>query len=124
MNYYTIFGGKDSINWGEFEIRNPKGLYAIGGNKYDADIKQEEIAGETEVNSWIADGILPDGTEITSKIKKNLQLTAKVKKYIQNLSDAVGVIKAAEAAYNASSKTSEDFSTFKKVYEKYFDVET
>ena len=123
LNYYTIFGGKDSINWGEFEIRNPKGLYAIGGNKYDADIKQEEIAGETEVNSWIADGILPDGTEITSKIKKNLQLTAKVKKYIQNLSDAVGVIKAAEAAYNASSKTSEDFSTFKKVYEKYFDVE-
>lgn len=123
LNYYTIFGGKDSINWGEFEIRNPKGLYAIGGNKYDADIKQEEIAGETEVNSWIADGILPDGTEITSKIKKNLQLTAKVKKYIQNLSDAVGVIKAAEAAYNASSKTPEDLSTFKKVYEKYFDVE-
>lgn len=123
LNYYTIFGGKDSINWGEFEIRNPKGLYAIGGNKYDADIKQEEIAGETEVDSWIADGILPDGTEITSKIKKNLQLTAKVKKYIQNLSDAVGVIKAAEAAYNASSKTSEDLSTFKKVYEKYFDVE-
>lgn len=123
LNYYTIFGGKDNINWGEFEIRNPKGLYAIGGNKYDADIKQEEIAGETEVNSWIADGILPDGTEITSKIKKNLQLTAKVKKYIQNLSDAVGVIKAAEAAYNASSKTTEDLSTFKKVYEKYFDVE-
>lgn len=123
LNYYTIFGGKDNINWGEFEIRNPKGLYAIGGNKYDADIKQEEIAGETEVNSWIADGSLPDGTEITSKIKKNLQLTAKVKKYIQNLSDAVGVIKAAEAAYNASSKTPEDLSTFKKVYEKYFDVE-
>ena len=123
LNYYTIFGGKDNINWGEFEIRNPKGLYAIGGNKYDADIKQEEIAGETEVDSWIADGILPDGTEITSKIKKNLQLTAKVKKYIQNLSDAVGIIKAAEAAYNASSKTSEDLSTFKKVYEKYFDVE-
>lgn len=123
LNYYTIFGGKDNINWGEFEIRNPKGLYAIGGNKYDADIKQEEIAGETEVDSWIADSILPDGTEITSKIKKNLQLTAKVKKYIQNLSDAVGIIKAAEAAYNASSKTSEDLSTFKKVYEKYFDVE-
>lgn len=123
LNYYTIFGGKDNINWDEFEIRNPKGLYTIGGNKYDADIKQEEIAGKTEVDSWIADGSLPDGTEITSKIKKNLQLTVKVKKYIQNLSDAVGVIKAAEAAYNASSKTSEDLSTFKKVYEKYFDVE-
>lgn len=123
LNHYTIFGGKDNINWDEFEIRNPKGLYTIGGNKYDADIKQEEIAGKTEVDSWIADGSLPDGTEITSKIKKNLQLTVKVKKYIQNLSDAVGVIKAAEAAYNASSKTSEDLSTFKKVYEKYFDVE-
>lgn len=72
-----------TIQWGQgddgFEVRNPKGLYAIGGNKYDADIKQEEIAGEEEVNAWIEAGKLPDGTIISSKIKKNLQMTAKVK---------------------------------------------
>lgn len=117
----TIFNGKDNINWSAFEIRNPKGLYAIGGNKYDADIKQEEIAGETEINSWIEVGKLPDGTAISSKIKKNLQLTAKVKKYIQNLADAIPNIKAAKDVYEASSKTEEDLNSFKSVYEKYFD---
>ena len=45
----TILNGKDNIDWSQFEIRNPKNLYAIGGNKYDADIKQEEIAGEDEI---------------------------------------------------------------------------
>lgn len=120
----TIFNGKDNINWSAFEIRNPKGLYAIGGNKYDADIKQEEIAGETEINSWIEVGKLPDGTAISSKIKKSLQLTAKVKKYIQNLADAITNIKAAKDVYEASSKTEEDLNSFKSVYEKYFDSQS
>ena len=119
----TIFGGKDNINWSEFEIRNPKGLYAIGGNKYDADIKQEEIAGEDEVNSWIDAEKLPDGTAISSKIKKNLQMTAKVKKYIQSLADAVPTIQQAASVYEASSKTEDDLKSFKDAYESYFDVE-
>lgn len=120
----TIFNGKDNINWSAFEIRNPKGLYAIGGNKYDADTKQEEIAGETEINSWIEVGKLPDGTAISSKIKKSLQLTAKVKKYIQSLADAIPNIKAAKDVYEASSKTEEDLNSFKSVYEKYFDSQS
>ena len=120
---FTIFNGKDKIDWSQFEIRNPKNLYAIGGNKYDADVKQEEIAGDTEVNAWIEAGQLPDGTEISSKIKKNLQLTAKVKKYIQGFADVIPTIKAAMSVYESSSKTDEDLTTFKKVYETYFDVE-
>ena len=119
----TMFNGKDNIDWSKFEIRNPKNLYAIGGNKYDADIKQEEIAGEEEVNAWIDAGKLPDGTNVSSKIKKNLQLTAEVKKYIENFSEAIPTIKSAVETYNASSKTEEDLSTLKEVYEKYFDPE-
>ena len=123
LNVNSIFGGSNKIDWSQFEIRNPKGLYAIGGNKYDADIKQEEIAGETEISSWIETGNLPDGTEITSKIKKALQMTAKVKKYIQNLSDAMPSIKAAASTYENSNKSKEELDAFKSIYEKYFDVE-
>lgn len=116
-----------TIQWGQgddgFEVRNPKGLYAIGGNKYDADIKQEEIAGEEEVNAWIEAGKLPDGTIISSKIKKNLQMTAKVKKYIQDFSKTLLNIRAASDIYEASNKTEEDLKTFKKVFETYYDAD-
>lgn len=125
INYNILWNG--NIVWGTgdngFEVRNPKNLYAIGGNKYDADIKQEEIAGEDEVNAWIAAGQLPDGTVISSKIKKNLQMTAKVKKYIQDFANTINIIKAAASTYEASSKTDEDLKTFKTVFEKYYDVE-
>lgn len=119
----TFFGGKENIDWSQFEVRNPKGIYAIRGNKYDADVRQEEIAGDTEVTAWIAAGKLPDGTAISSKIKKNLLLTAKVKKYIQNLADAVPSITEAMNVYEASSKSEEDLRVLKTIYEKYFDVQ-
>lgn len=119
----TLFNGRNNINWEMFEIRNPKGLYAIGGNKYDADVKQEEIAGEAEVNAWIEAGKLPDGKAIDSKIKKSLQMTAEVKKYIQDFADAMPTIKKARDTYEASSKSEEDLSTLKSIYEKYFDKE-
>ena len=125
IDYNILWNGK--IVWGTgdngFEVRNPKNLYAIGGNKYDADIKQEEIAGEEEVNTWIAAGQLPDGTAISSKIKKNLQRTAKVKKYIQDFANTINIIKAAASTYETSSKTDEDLKSFKAVFEKYYDVE-
>lgn len=125
IDYNILWNG--TIVWGTgdngFEVRNPKNLYAIGGNKYDADIKQEEIAGKDEVDTWIAAGQLPDGTVISSKIKKNLQKTAKVKKYIQDFANTINVIKAAASTYEASSKTEEDLKAFKAVFEKYYDVE-
>lgn len=123
LNENTLFGGRDNIDWAQFEIRNPKSLYAIGGNKYNADIKQEELAGTEEVERWIAAGKLPNGTSISAKIKKDLQVTAKVKEYILNFSDAVPSIGTAMATYESSSKTEEDLLAFKKVYEKYFDKE-
>ena len=123
LNKNTLFGGRDNIDWAQFEIRNPKSLYAIGGNKYNADIKQEELAGTEEVERWIAAGKLPNGTSISAKIKKDLQVTAKVKEYIQNFSDAIPTIGTAMTTYESSSKTEEDLLAFKKVYEKYFDKE-
>lgn len=119
----TFFGGKENIDWSQFEVRNPKNLYTIRGNKYDADVRQEEIAGDTEVTAWITAGKLPNGTAISSKIKKNLLLTAKVKKYIQNLADAVPSITEAMNVYEASSKSEEDLRVLKTTYEKYFDVQ-
>jgi hypothetical protein len=125
INYNILWNG--TIVWGTgdngFEVRNPKNLYAIGGNKYDADIKQEEIAGEDEVNTWITAGQLPDGTAISSKIKKNLQITAKVKKYIQDFANTINIIKTAASTYESSSKTEEDLKAFKAVFEKYYDAE-
>jgi hypothetical protein len=125
INYNILWNG--NIVWGTgdngFEVRNPKNLYAIGGNKYDADIKQEEIAGEDEVNTWIAAGQLPDGTAISLKIKKNLQMTAKVKKYIQDFANTINTIKNAASTYESSSKTEEDLKAFKAVFEKYYDAE-
>lgn len=125
IDWTTLWNG--TIQWGQgddgFEIRNPKGLYAVGGNKYDADIKQEEIAGETEVNSWIEAGQLPDGKVIDNKTKKALQMTAKVKKYIQDFAQTVLKIKEAESTYEASSKGEEDLNAFKKVFESYYDVD-
>lgn len=125
INWDTLWNG--TISWGEddngFEIRNPKNLYAIGGNKYDADIKQEEIAGNDEVNSWIEAGKLPDGTAISAKIKKNLQLTAKVKKYIQDFANAGKRIYDAMNTYESSSKTNEDLKTFKDIFETIYDVD-
>lgn len=123
--YDTLWNG--TINWGtgenSFEIRNPKNLYAIGGNKYDADIKQEEIAGQTEVDAWITAGQLPDGTAISSKIKKNLQMTAKVKKYIQDFANSLNIIKDAATIYESSSKTEDDLKAFKQVFKKYYDAD-
>lgn len=121
INYDILWNG--TIVYNGFEVRNPKNLYAIGGNKYDADFKQEEIAGEDEVNAWIAVGQLPDGTVISSKIKNNLQMTAKVKKYIQDFANTINIIKAAASTYESSSKTEEDLKAFKAVFEKYYDVE-
>ena len=125
ISWGTLWNG--TIQWKEgddgFEVRNPKGLYAIGGNKYDADIKQEEIAGETEVNSWIEAGQLPNGNPIDSKIKKSLLLTSKVKKYIQNFAQTLLKVKEAETTYNSSAKGEDDLKALKKVFESYYDID-
>jgi hypothetical protein len=53
-SFNIFFRGADSIDWTKFEVRNPKNLvYATSDSdsasarKYDADVSQREIAGET-----------------------------------------------------------------------------
>ena len=109
----TIWNG--TIDWTAFEIRNPKNLYYKeahnGTYEYDADVAQAEIAGDDEVNAWIAAGQLPDGTKVSSKIEKRLKTTAKVKNYIIRLSKAL-------AAINAETDTAKQ----KTLFESYFDA--
>ena len=109
----TIWNG--TIDWTAFEIRNPKNLYYKeahnGTYEYDADIAQAEIAGDNEVNTWIAAGKLPDGTKISSKIEKRLKITAKVKNYIIRVSNALATIKAET-----------DTAKQKTLFESYFDA--
>lgn len=113
LNGNTIWNG--TIDWTAFEIRNPKNLYYKeahnGTYKYDADIAQAEIAGDDEVNAWIAAGQLPDGTKVSSKIEKSLKITAKVKNYIIRLSNALATIKAET-----------DTVKQKTLFESYFDA--
>lgn len=47
INHNTLFGG--NINWTAFEIRNPKSLIDIDGNKYDGDNPKE--LSDTDANS-------------------------------------------------------------------------
>lgn len=47
INYNTLFGG--NIDWTAFEIRNPKSLIDIDGNKYDGDNPKE--LSDTDANS-------------------------------------------------------------------------
>lgn len=66
VNTSTLFGG--IINWSAFEIRNPKNLIDINGNKYDGDNPKE--LSETDKNS------------------------KKVKDYLTRLSGVVAALKA------------------------------
>lgn len=113
LNGNTIWNG--TIDWTAFEIRNPKNLYYKeahnGTYEYDADVAQAEIAGDNEVNAWIAAGKLPDGTKVSSKIEKRLKMTAKVKNYIIRLSNALATI-------NAETDTVKQ----KTLFESYFDA--
>ena len=43
----------------------------MSGEKYG---EVGEIAGDNEVNAWINAGRLPDGTSVSSKIKKTLHI--------------------------------------------------
>ena len=113
----TLFS---SVDWWWWEIRNPKGLYLTSGEKYG---EVGEIAGDNEVNAWINAGRLPDGTSVSSKIKKSLQMTAKVKNCVLKFPTSMSAVKEAASTYESSAKTEQDLKAFKEVYETYFDLE-
>lgn len=110
----TILGG--SVDWTQFEIRNPKGLYYKelhqGKLSYDSDyLGCFEIADEETVNTWIENGKLPDGTAINAKIQKQLKITAKVHKYVTELSSAYGKVDTASGIEEKKVEFNKYFDT-------------
>ena len=71
----SIWNG--TVKWGAFEVRNPKTLYTMDGEKYDGDHPMELI---DETSSFY--NLETDKEEI----KANKQITAQVKHYIEELS--------------------------------------
>lgn len=82
-----------NIDWTKFEIRNPKDLYTMQGEKYDGD-NPTEIVDSSNAENWIASGVLPNGTTIDAKLAKKLRNTAKVKEYIVGLPTKVAEVKS------------------------------
>lgn len=95
--------------WDGIEVRNPKDLYCVDGEKYDADLHNEELIDE---NSSTYDSTNKDHVK-----------TKKVKHYIEDFSKVMTIIDAAEQTYLASEKTAADLATLKAVFETYFDVD-
>ena len=90
----NFFVSQDTEFWTNTDIRNPKNLYAIDGTEFDGD-DPKELAGTTEVTSWINSGYLPDGTKVTSKIQGYLETTAEVKGYISDVVDNFATLASA-----------------------------
>lgn len=92
----TLWDG--SIDWTQFEIRNPKSLKTVNGGKYDGD-NPTEITGDSSVDAT----------------------TAEVKQHIEAFSNIKTTVVNAYNTYLASEKTAVDKKTFKQIFEQYFD---
>ena len=55
VSYDTLFGG--TINWSSFEIRNPKNLIDINGNKYNGD-KPLELSDSDKLSKQVKDYLI------------------------------------------------------------------
>lgn len=106
LNSITFFNG--TINWEEFEVRNPKDLIDMDGKKYDGDIPKELIDSTSQYYD-------PNNSKHVN--------TAAVKQYIINFSNIMSILNTAEATYNASPKAAEDLAVLKATFEEYFDAD-
>ena len=104
LNTSTLFNG--SVNYTQFEVRNPKNLYCMDGSEYNGDNPKELIDETSEFYNLDTD---------TKKIKTRKQTTAKVKEYIQTFStDLVDI----RNAYLSGNDT-----LAKELLETYFDID-
>lgn len=72
VSYDTLFGG--TINWSAFEIRNPKNLIDINGNKYDGD-KPTELSNTDKLSKRVKDylvGLSKVGEELANSNTKEV----------------------------------------------------
>lgn len=104
LSDYTLW--KRTLNWTQFEVRNPKTLYTMDGEKYDGDSPKELIDETSPFYDLATDD---------DKTKANKQMTANVKNSIMTLS-----------SYDSQLKELEDNGATSDVIrtkiEGYFDV--
>lgn len=96
----------DSIRWGMFEVRNPKSLYTMDGEKYDGD-NPKDLMDETSAYYDL------DSDE--EGVKADKQRTAQVKQYVQDLSHVYGQMKLM-----VNNKVSDD--ELRAYFEEHFDL--
>lgn len=106
LNAATIWGG--TINWTQFEVRNPKSLYMQ---------EKQTIRGEQTIkyNGDYPHEIMGDDSEEYDSGNKDMKRCATVKKYIVALSGRLNELKQAET--DGKSETE-----IKTLIEKYFNV--
>ena len=106
-NIYVQYFWNGTIDWTQFEIRNPNKLYCMDGSKYDGDVPLE---------------LIDESSEKYKASNKDHKRTAQVKKYI---TDFVAAWQEFRTLYNAyeSNKTDENLQAAKDKYETLFDVE-
>lgn len=100
----TFWG--DTIDWTQFEVRNPKKLYTMEGEEYDEDVPVELIDEASETFNV-------DGKD--DEVKTNKELTASVKATIIQLSKRGKELAALEAEGASAAEMREHIS-------RYFDV--
>lgn len=100
----TIWNG--TVDWTQFEVRNPKTLYTMDGEKYDGDNPQELIDETSPFYDLETDN---------DKTKANKQMTANVKHTIMTLSNYKRYLKKMED----DGATNDEM---RNMIEGYFDV--
>ena len=101
-----LFDG--NVSWGQFEVRNPKGLYVMSGDAYNGDKPRELIDEKSKSYSLTADDY---------EVKEAKVMTAAVKRHILDLSLYTAALKAKETA-------GADMAVMREEVEKRYDVES
>lgn len=104
INDQNLFNG--NVNWKQFEVRNPKQLYTQKGEVYDGNYPNELMDKH---------GTGLNNEKDSEEVQKGKERSAKVKQYIQNLSQYKKELTALEQQGKAVLKTE---------LEKRFDVES
>lgn len=99
----SLFGGK--IDWTQFEVRNPKGLYMQ---------QRQTIRGEEtlEYNGDYPRELMGDDADEYDATNKDMKRCAQVKKHIEALSGRLGELTAAEAAGKSQEEMRELIATY------------
>ena len=111
INRDTLFNNLNdssfSIDWSNFEIRNPKSLYCMDGSKYVSDTNQKEL--------------IDSSSEFYDSSNKDHVRSAKVKEYILRLSTSIYQIRKVRSEVYSGNHTEEGAAKVRAAFEEYFE---